>query len=31
MMVMDDVNKETEPQNDRNNVIDIDEMDIKGI
>ncbi len=31
MMVMDDVNKETEPQNERNNVIDIDDMDIKGI
>ena len=31
MMVIDDVNKEKQPQNVKNNVIDIDDMDIKGI
>ncbi len=31
MMVIDDVNKEKPPQNVKNNVIDIDDMDIKGI
>ena len=31
MMVIDDVNKEKQPQNIKNNVIDIDDMDIKGI
>ena len=31
MMVIDDVNKEKQPQNAKNNVIDIDDMDIKGI
>lgn len=31
MMAIDDVNKEKQPQNAKNNVIDIDDMDIKGI
>lgn len=31
MMVMDDVNKEEKTQNVKNNIINIDDIDIKGI
>lgn len=31
MMVIDDVNQEEKPQDVKNNIIDIDDMDIKGI